>query len=163
MDEFQELNNKNDLIIISFVISIIISAIPLPFKYFYWLPEWLLLTNFFWIINKPDKVGIFITFTSGIIIDLIYNLPLGTNSFSLCIEAIIIIIYQKKISNFLSFGLQSLLILFLILFNKIITAIIIYIYIKHTFDYRFFISPFTTALIWPIFNKIMIKQFIKNS
>lgn len=161
MKDFQELNNKNDLIIISFIIMIIINALPLPFKYFYWLPEWLLLINFFWLINKPDKVGIFITFIVGIIIDFIYNIPLGTNSFSLCIDSFLITIYQKKISNFLSVGLQSLLILFLILFNKIITAIIIYININQMIDYRFFISTFTTALIWPIFNKIMIKQFAK--
>lgn len=146
------------IIVISFVLAVFLAIIPLPHAYFFWLPDWPAMVLFFWVINRPHSVNLGVAFTVGLILDIAGNMPLGEHSLAYCLSAFLILLRQKQIIMY-GFGIQSLIIFALLMFNQVIIAVVWGFYGQAFVGWLYFISPLCAALIWPPFNKLMFYLF----
>lgn len=64
----------------TFLGAILLSMIPLPYQLKWLMPNWPILVLIYWIIFVPELIGLFFTFTLGIIIDLLMGNLLGLTS-----------------------------------------------------------------------------------
>ena len=68
------------LIIISFIVPLILDFIPFSGSIFYWLPEFTALMLYYWLINRPQNVGIGTAFVLGLLVDSGTASPLGEHA-----------------------------------------------------------------------------------
>ena len=65
------------VIFLSILLAIMVSMIDLPDSIVEFKPYWLLLVLIYWCIALPNRVGIGIAWTSGLVLDVAYNTILG--------------------------------------------------------------------------------------
>lgn len=102
------------LIIVSLVIALILTVIPLPELVTSWRPAWLMLVLSFWVIHFPNRVGLFWAFIFGLLMDVLHGTSMGVHSFSLAISTFMLQLLYKRLALFplwkqsLSIGFISL-------------------------------------------------------
>jgi rod shape-determining protein MreD len=82
-------------IVISFVIAIFITFIPLPDFLKILKFDIIVLLSYLWIILTPHKFSILSAAFMGIVVDIIYGSLLGENIFSLSLTSAIIIVFYR--------------------------------------------------------------------
>lgn len=156
--EFEEINSRfiGKYIWLSFIAAFLLAAIPLPYQYFFWLPDWVVLTVFFWILNRPMSVGLGVAFVVGLFMDFLTSSLLGSHALAYILASFFIIKVQKRASMF-TYGGQALTIFVALLYTQLVLSFVVLATRWKFTGFLFFVSPFTGALIWPLLNKLMLK------
>ena len=157
MTESETLYSKipKRLIYISFFLAILIDFIPLSGSLFHWLPEFTALMLMYWIINRPQNVGIGIAFLLGLLMDIGTNAALGGHALAYIVAAYLVIQNRRQIVLY-HYGIQAVVIFATLLCSEIILTIIRWRYTHHFYGWTVFLSPVVGALLWPLLNKIMV-------
>lgn len=142
-------------IVLSFVVSLLLDFIPIAPPLAYWLPEFTAVMLIFWLLHRPENIGIGMAFAIGILSDIGSVSPLGQHALAFTVVAFIVQRQQRQILLY-SFGLQSLAVLgALIMIQAII--VLVYFFTQHQFGgWGLFFSPFIGALLWPLLNNLML-------
>lgn len=143
------------LIYISFLVVMMLDFIPLSGSLFYWLPEFTAMMLYYWLINRPQSVGIGTAFVLGLLVDIGTASPLGQHALAYIVSAYLIIRNRPQLVIH-NYGLQAVMVAVALLLSELIL-----VGIRLRFDQRFagwliFLSPFIGALLWPMLNKIMV-------
>ena len=111
MTESETLYSKipKRLIYISFLLAILIDFIPLSGSLFHWLPEFTALMLMYWIINRPQNVGIGIAFLLGLLMDIGTNAALGGHALAYIVAAYLVIQNRRQIVLY-HYGVQPVVI-----------------------------------------------------
>ncbi|MCR8921585.1 rod shape-determining protein MreD [Dasania sp. GY-MA-18] len=84
------------VIVVSIVLALLLSIMPMPFWAQWGRPEWLAMVLIYWVIALPERVGIGIAWLSGLVLDIIEGTPLGQNAFALAVIAYVaLVLYQR--------------------------------------------------------------------
>ncbi len=148
-------NVSRRFILMSFIIALLVDLIPLPDADFFWVPKLSALVLVFWLINKPRMVGLGCAFALGLILDVGLNAPLGQYALAYSLTSYIVMRQQKQITYY-SYGTQSLVIFGAIVGIQAIISIVRLFYYHQFIGWAPFFAAFIAALIWPIFNKLMV-------
>lgn len=136
------------LIILSIALMMVLMVINLP----YWLdclrPQLVALMLIYWLLNLPNRVGMMFAFVVGLILDVLYDVPLGEHALSLVLIAYIIFKWQVRI-GFFNFGQKIALIFALIVLYQLPMFIFALLMGKTFNTWSYWLSPFISALIWP--------------
>ncbi len=106
-------------IIITLILAMILTILPLPHWAVSFRPAWLLLVVLYWVIVLPHRVGIIIAWMSGLLLDSLQGTLLGENAICFAILAYIALKFHRHI-RLLSLPLQSLVIMTLLLLNQLL-------------------------------------------
>lgn len=83
------------LIVMSFIVALFLTILPLPLWAAWFRPEWSLLVFLYWCYKKPDCVGVFTAFILGLCIDCLYGSALGVHSVALIVVAMGTMLTQR--------------------------------------------------------------------
>lgn len=136
------------VIVLSFVVAMMLTAMPLPDWAVNWRPAWVAMVLIYWCMALPERVGIGIGWAMGLLLDVQQGTILGQHALGLAVIAYITIKSHQRMRVFPLIQ-QALLVcsyLFLLqMFNLWIRGIIG----VPPKDWTFWAPPFTSMLIWP--------------
>lgn len=136
------------VILFTFLIALILSALPLPDAALWWRPEWVVLVLFYWTVALPERVGIGTAWVLGILLDLLEGSLLGMNALSLTLVAYISLLSYQRVRMF-SWMQQALFAFFLVALHQIISHLIKGILGYSVQSYMFLVPAFISAVLWP--------------
>lgn len=116
-----------------------------------WVPDWLLIVLVYWTINEPRKVGIWLGFALGILMDVQTASILGIHSLSYSLVCFIGIAWHRRILDLQTLG-QMLHVLPIFLISNAIQFTIYYVLTKNDLlsGWHFFVPALIEAALWPL-------------
>ncbi|AOE50516.1 rod shape-determining protein MreD [Kangiella sediminilitoris] len=136
------------VIILSLLIALILSVIPLPDSWQPFRPDWLFLVLGYWVVALPHRIGLFWAFIWGLIYDALMGSTLGLHSFTLCVLVFILQLNFQRIRIYpiwkqaLTMGFLSLPYLGLVLWLSRITG-------SPESSFTYWLSAGINTLLWP--------------
>lgn len=80
----------------SFAVAFLLAVAPLPHSMLWARPEWVTLVLIYWVIALPQRIGILVSFTVGLLLDSLEGAMLGQNALSLSVVAYLsLVLYQR--------------------------------------------------------------------
>ena len=138
------------------IIALIVGAISLPSILEIISPFWMLIFFIYWIIYTDTKGLYLFALILGLLTDILQGSILGQNALALVISSAFIINVKKSfyVSNLTT---QQVYIFFASLIY-LIALILTYVTIQgFDFNWLIILSPFTSAIIWPIVRLFLAK------
>ncbi|MDH3412654.1 MAG: rod shape-determining protein MreD [Gammaproteobacteria bacterium] len=93
----QQAHRSNWVIVMSFVIALMLMALPMPDWAGIWRPAWVALVLIYWCMALPARVGIMVAFTLGIFLDVLSGTLLGQNALALSVVAFITLQFYQRV------------------------------------------------------------------
>ena len=111
-------------------------------------PNWVALVLIYWSMAMPKRVGLWVAFFTGLIVDTSQGTLLGQHTLALLIVVFINLNFYQRI-RVLALAQQAFYVLFLLLINQVVIAWIEGIMGRPTPVLAFFGAPVVGMLIWP--------------
>lgn len=140
------------LIIISFIVALLLTALPLPAPAYFFMPDWVGLVLIFWILHKPYTVRFLAIFLMGLACDILMGAPLGLHPFAYLCGLFPAIRWRNEFLD------QTDLIQPFLVFGMLMTARIAmlgaWLVVSQTMvSIWFFLPPVIAALLWLVFDR----------
>ena len=129
-------------------ICYLLQLMPLPPLLIAFKPFWLALVLIYWWLETPERVGLGLMFTLGLIGDVLHGELLGEQAARLCVLGFIVLRFRPRL-RFFPMWQQSLAVLALLL-NDRIFLLMIHAFAGDPLPPRsFWLAPITGMLAWP--------------
>ena len=152
------MTNQNPILILSkiSIIALIVGAISLPLVIELSSPFWMLVCFAYWVIYTDGKWIYLSALILGLLMDVLQGGILGQNALSLVISSAFI--FNVKKSFFVSNLTTQQVYIFLGSLIYLITFLLTHILVQgFDFSWLIIISPFSSAIIWPIIRILLAK------
>jgi len=136
------------VIYVSFLVALMLSALPLPEDLQWWRPEWVLLVLLYWIVALPTRIGLGTAWVLGILLDVLEGSLLGLNALALTIVAYIMILVYQRVRMF-SWLQQVLFVFALVALDQIIAHWVKGILGVSSQSLMFLVPALISAVLWP--------------
>jgi len=138
------------------IFALIIGAISLPLVIELSSPLWVLVCFVYWVIYTDGKWIYLSALILGLLMDVLQGGILGQNALSLVISSAFI--FNVKKSFFVSNLTTQQVYIFLGSLIYLITFLLIHILVQgFDFSWLILISPFSSAIIWPVIRFLLAK------
>jgi len=141
-------HNGGWVIVLSFIIAFMLTAMPLPHSVENWRPAWIVMVLIYWCMALPDRVGIVISWILGLLLDVQQGAVLGQNALALAIISYITIKSYQRLRVF-PLAQQALMVcLYVMIFQLIV------LWIKGMMGipsqtWTFWMPAITSMFLWP--------------
>ncbi len=132
----------------TFLLGMMLLALPLPDLISWLRPAWVFMILVFWLIAVPHKVGIFIAFIVGLLVDLLMGNLLGQHGLIFALTAYIIIKLHSQVNSF-PLWQQVLMVLFLMLIYFSLQYWIMALAGVSSETWRYWLPILSTTILWP--------------
>ena len=152
------MTNQNPMLLLSkiSIIALIIGAISLPLVIELSSPFWMLVCFAYWMIYTDGKWIYLSALILGLLMDVLQGAILGQNALALVISSGFI--FNVKKSFFVSNLTTQQVYIFLGSLIYLITFLLIHILVQgFDFSWVILISPFSSAIIWPVIRFLLAK------
>ena len=152
------MTNQNPMLLLSkiSIIALIIGAISLPLVIELSSPLWMLVCFVYWVIYTDGKWIYLSALILGLLMDVLQGGILGQNALALVISSAFI--FNVKKSFFVSNLTTQQVYIFLGSLIYLITFLLTHILVQgFDFSWLIIISPFSSAIIWPIIRILLAK------
>ena len=152
------MTNQNHMLLLSkiSIFALIIGAISLPLVIELSSPLWVLVCFVYWVIYTDGKWIYLSALILGLLMDVLQGGILGQNALSLVISSAFI--FNVKKSFFVSNLTTQQVYIFLGSLIYLITFLLIHILVQgFDFSWLIIISPFSSAIIWPVIRFLLAK------
>jgi rod shape-determining protein MreD len=95
------------LVVLTFVIGIMLSLLPMPGALAWFRPHWVLLVLIYWTRMLPRSVGFLVAWVSGLGLDSIQGSVLGQHPLGFVVVALLVNLMRKQ-SHYFSYAQQLL-------------------------------------------------------
>ena len=136
------------VIVLSLVIALMLTAMPLPVWATPWRPIWVVMVLVYWCVALPERVGVGISWMVGILLDVQQGTVLGQHAMALIIIAYIAGQSHRQFRVF-PLAQQAVLIFFYILIFQFIIHWIRGIMGIPPNHWTFWMPALSSMLIWP--------------
>lgn len=136
------------IIIFSFVIAFMLTALPLPDWAVNLRPAWVVMALIYWCMALPERVGIGISWMLGLLLDVQQGAVLGQHAIGLAIIAYITVKSYQRLRVF-SLVQQAVLVCFYILLLQLLVLWIRGMMGIPPGHWTFWMPAITSMLIWP--------------
>lgn len=85
------------VIVLSFIMALMLMALPMPDWAGIWRPAWVALVLIYWCMALPARIGIIVAFTLGIFLDVLSGTLLGQNALALSVVAFITLQFYQRV------------------------------------------------------------------
>jgi len=148
-------------IIVSLIVAMILTILPLPQWASYARPQWILMLLLFWMVALPSQpIGVVTVFFLGLLMDLLTGTVLGQQAFSLLLVSYGLL---TLLPNFWRFPLwRQTLVMVPVTLGYLFTMVTISsIFAQTTWTPQYFLSVATSVVIWPWLSLIQ-KDFFQR-
>ncbi len=120
-----------------------------------WLrPDWVVLVMFFWLIERPHRVGMLVSWVFGLLLDVLHADPLGVNGFCFAVMALIGWTWYERLR--MNAVVQQALVLFVIALAIGVVRDVAGRLVQETpLSWAVATSAAVTALLWPFAAKAL--------
>lgn len=136
------------VILMTFVIALALTILPLP----YWAdiarPEWAVLVLIYWCTALPEKIGIFVGWTIGLMLDVLHGAILGQYALAMALIAYFVLFFHKRMRNY-TIWQQSIVVMMLVLMEQLLMLWIRGMVGKPPSTLLYWSPSLTTMLLWP--------------
>ncbi len=136
------------IIIVSFVISFILTAMPLPDWAQAWRPVWPAMVLIYWCMALPGRVGIGTAWCIGLLLDVQQGTLLGQHALGYTIIAFITLTIHQRM-RVCSLSKQALVVCSILFFYMLISLWIRAVTGYPPQQWTYWMPPVTSMLLWP--------------
>ena len=144
-------------IVLTMLIAVLLSVIPLPESLKYYWPDWITLIVFYWVLVLPAHLGVMFGWMNGLIEDIISFSLLGQHALGKALVRTVAAIVHKKFKLF-NFLQKMLLVFILQSINIAISAWTNWLAFEAPIFIEMWKPAISTALMWPVVS-FLIDQF----
>jgi len=137
------------VILLTFVVAFVLTAVPLPAWLQWGRPEWVALVLIYWCIALPQRVGIFTGLLLGVGVDALKGSALGQNAFALVVVALLSLILYQRLRVY-SLWQQAGVVFILVGINQLICQWVQNLEGLSRLPRLFLLPALTSALLWPV-------------
>lgn len=148
------------IISMTFLMALLLMLLPLPGGGIWYRPEWVALLTFFWILFYPAWVGVGIGWSMGLGLDILTHSLLGEHALALLISAYIVYRIQTPLVTW-ELWQQSLAMMMIIMFYKIIIFIIQLSINQPILTNWYWLPVPITLIIWPLLSGFLQPVMVK--
>ncbi len=141
-------------IIITMVLAVLLTVVPVPESVKYYWPDWITLVVFYWVLVLPAHLGVMFGWINGLIEDIVSFSLLGQHALGKALTGTVAAMGHNRfrLSNFLQ---KMFLILVLQSINITISAWTNHLAYEAPIVLQMWQPALTTALMWPVFSFLM--------
>lgn len=136
-------------VLLSFLVALALSSLPLPDMAIAYRPEWLMLVLIYWCMAFPDRIGIFTGWLLGLVLDVMYGSLLGQHAMALAIVAYLVNLFHLRVRVF-PLWQQSFIVLLMGIINLALNAWVRGIAGEFSISWSYWMPALTSALVWPL-------------
>lgn len=136
------------VIIVTIIVALLLTQLPLPASIAPYQPEWLILVLIYWAMALPERVGVGIAWSTGLLVDVLRDTLLGQYALAFALTVFITLRLYQRIRNF-PLRQQVISIFILMLIH---TALVVWIKALAGAQVNFsmaLIPAITSSLFWP--------------
>ncbi len=137
------------IIVISFVVAMMLTIVPLPDWFAAVRPEWVALVLIYWCMALPNRVGVGVGWTLGLLLDVLRAGLLGQHALTFAIIAYITLQLYQRIRVF-PLWQQACSVLVLVFLHLILQLWITGISGDTTHGWTWLLPALSSMLVWPI-------------
>ena len=137
------------IILLTFVIALLLTNIPLPDWLRYVRPDWVGLVLIYWCLALPERVGVSTGWLTGLLVDLLYGTLLGQHALSLSVVAWLTLKFHQRVRLF-PIGQQALTVMVLLIVHQLLALWIDRIIGRPGAPWYVWMPAITGMLIWPL-------------
>ncbi len=135
-------------IAITLLLALMLEIMPLPDWLTPFQPQWLLLTLIYWCMATPNRVGIGIGWSCGILLDILKGALLGQHAIGLTVVAYFSLKLHQR-TRVLPLPQQALTVLLLLLIERLISIWVIGAIGYPAPSLWYWASPVVGMILWP--------------
>ena len=135
-------------ILLSFLVALMLTSLPLPEGGGIFRPEWVLLVLVYWCMAMPERIGIVTGWLLGLTLDVMYGSLLGQNAMSLSIVAYLVNILHLRVRMF-PLWQQSVIVFILVVVHLALNAWVRGVAGQFLITWTYWMPSIISALIWP--------------
>lgn len=136
------------VIVVTFLIAIVLAVMPLPEWARLYRPQWVTLVLVYWTLALPQRVGVTVGFSLGILLDALTGTLLGQHALSLSLIAYITLKTHQRVRLF-PLWQQSVFVLSMLLLERLLSAIAMGVAGRGVAGVEFWLATVVGALLWP--------------
>src|SRR3990167_5801693 len=140
---------KYFFILLSIVVGIVLTLMPLPQWAIFLRPQWMLMVVLFWILMLPFQVGVVFAWMVGLLADLMIGTPLCQHAIAFLIVAYFFLKAHRIVFHAPVFQ-QALYVGFFALLSVMIQAIVLHMSGHSGYVGLNMLSVFFTMAFWPM-------------
>lgn len=136
------------IIVLSFVIALMLSIVPLPDWAQLLRPEWVTLVLIYWCLALPERVGVGVGWAVGLLMDVLQGTLLGQYALALALVAFLSLKLHQRVRVF-PLWQQMATILMLVVLEQLLVFWIKGITGRAPNVWLYLLPSLTSTLIWP--------------
>jgi rod shape-determining protein MreD len=144
----QDQHHAGWIIVLSFIVAFMLTAMPLPEWAASWRPAWVAMVLIYWCMALPDRVGIGIAWLLGLLLDVQQGTLLGQNALGLALIAYITLKSYQRVRMF-PLPQQALVVCAYLLLQQFISLWIHGMMGVPPQNWTFWMPAFTSMVLWP--------------
>ncbi|MCF6282201.1 MAG: rod shape-determining protein MreD [Candidatus Polarisedimenticolaceae bacterium] len=144
----------NITITITLLLALMLEIMPLPDGLSHFQPQWLLLTLIYWCMATPNRVGIGVSWSCGIMLDILNGALLGQHAIGLAIVAYFSLKLHQR-TRVLPLPQQALTVLLLLLVERLISIWVIGAVGYPAPSLWYWATPLVGMVLWPWFYVVL--------
>ncbi len=127
-----------------------LTIVPMPDWATGYRPQWVALTVIFWITALPDRFGVFWSFFSGLMLDVVTGALLGQHALSFSVMGYLTVELQQRIALFRAWQ-QAASIWLLLTVERLLSLWVLNAANQPTPSLSYWTATFVSMLLWPWF------------
>ncbi len=132
----------------SFLLSLMLSAMPLPTGLEWGWPEWVPMVLIYWCMALPHRVSLGTAWILGLLVDLLQGSYLGLNALALLLIAWITCLLYRRLRMYRILQ-QALVVLLLVALNQLISRWGQVLSGNGASNFMYLLPTLVSALVWP--------------
>ena len=139
----------------SFLLVLLVDFIPVAPPWVYPLPDFTLIMLAYWLLHRPQLIGIGAAFCLGLLVDIGTNSLLGQHGLAYSVAAVLIERNRRQIV-LNSFGWQAIAVAGAMLVSQLV-VFLVSLFQQQPFPlWRLWLPSVVTGLLWPQLNNVML-------
>jgi rod shape-determining protein MreD len=136
------------IIFSSFIVALMLTAMPLPEWATNWRPAWVAMVLIYWCMALPQRVGIGVGWLLGILLDVLQGTLLGQNAIGLAILAFLTLKSHQRVRMY-PLVQQALVICLFVLVYQLLSLWVRGIMGVPPGSWTYWMPVFTSMVLWP--------------
>lgn len=136
------------VIILSFIVALMLTIIPLPENLGPARPEWVALVLIYWCMALPERIGVGVGWVTGLLLDVLTGSLLGQHALALAVVAYITLKLHQRLRVF-PLWQQAMVILVMLILSQLFILWFDGIVGHPAKNWQYWLASLTGMLIWP--------------
>lgn len=142
------------LALLTLALALYLAVLPLPAWPLDYRPPWVALALIFWCFAAPERIGVLVGFTAGLLLDVLTGTLLGQNALALSVTAFLAIVLRARIRIF-PLWQQTFFIWLILLVERLLTLWVIGATGQPMPPLSYWIPSLIGMLLWPFMSVVL--------